>query len=78
MTGVIAALGVFALDALAVTGDQRVAAAGGAALAAVLASRDLLHGLLKRISWIELRSALVLAVMTAVVLPHLPARATDP
>ncbi|KPH76147.1 MULTISPECIES: MgtC/SapB family protein [Hyphomicrobiales] len=78
VTGVIAALGVFALGALAVTGDQRVAAAGGAALAAVLASRDLLHGLLRRISWIELRSALVLAVMTAIVLPLLPARTIDP
>lgn len=78
VTGVIAALAVFALGALAVAGDQRAAAAGGAALAAVLASRELLHGLLRRISWIELRSALVLAVMTAIVLPLLPARAIDP
>lgn len=78
VTGVIAALAVFALGALAVVGDQRAAAAGGAALAAVLASRELLHGLLRRISWIELRSALVLAVMTAIVLPLLPARAIDP
>jgi uncharacterized membrane protein (DUF4010 family) len=78
VTGVIAALAVFALGALAVAGDQRAAAAGGAALAAVLASRDVLHGLLRKISWIELRSALVLAVMTAIVLPLLPARAIDP
>lgn len=78
VTGVVAALGVFALGALAVVGDQRAAAAGGAALAAVLASREVLHGLLRRISWIELRSALVLAVMTAIILPLLPARAIDP
>ncbi|MFH1553500.1 MAG: MgtC/SapB family protein, partial [Pseudomonadota bacterium] len=78
VTGIIAALGVFALGALAVVGDQRAAAAGGAALAAVLASRELLHGLLRRISWIELRSALVLAVMTAIILPLLPDRAIDP
>jgi uncharacterized membrane protein (DUF4010 family) len=78
VTGVIAALAVFALGALAVAGDQRAAAAGGAALAAVLASREVLHGLLRRLSWIELRSALVLAVMTAIVLPLLPARAIDP
>lgn len=78
VTGIIAALGVFALGALAVVGDQRAAAAGGAALAAVLASRELLHGLLRRISWIELRSALVLAVMTAIILPLLPDRAVDP
>lgn len=78
VTGVVAGLGVFVLGALAVAGDQRAAAAAGTALAVVLASRDLLHGLLRRISWIELRSALVLAVMTAIVLPLLPARAIDP
>src|SRR5690606_34178539 len=61
VTGVVAALGVFALGALAVVGDQLVAAAGGTALAAVLASREMLHGLLRRLTWIELRSAIVLA-----------------
>lgn len=78
VTGIIAGLSVFALGALAVVGDQLAAAAGGAALAAVLASRNVLHGLLRRLSWIELRSAMVLAVMTAIVLPLLPARAIDP
>lgn len=77
-TGVIAGLGVFVLGALSVAGEQVAAAAGGAALAAVLASREILHGLLKRITWLELRSALVLAAMTAIVLPLLPARAIDP
>jgi len=78
VTGVIAGMAVFVLGALAVVGDQRTAAAAGTALAVLLASRDVLHGLLKRISWIELRSALVLAVMTAVVLPLLPAETIDP
>ena len=78
VTGVVAGLGVFALGALAVAGDYRAAAAGGAGLAAVLASRELLHGLLQRLSWVELRSALVLAVMTAIGLPLLPDRALDP
>ncbi|MFA6154769.1 MgtC/SapB family protein [Mesorhizobium sp.] len=78
VTGVIAGLGVFALGALAVAGDYRAAAAGGAALAAILASRQVLHGLLKRLTWIELRSALILAVMTAIVLPVLPNRTMDP
>ncbi|MDG4875324.1 MgtC/SapB family protein [Mesorhizobium sp. WSM4935] len=78
VTTVIAGLSVFALGALCVAGDSRVAAAGGAALAALLASREILHGLLKRLTWIELRSALVLAVMTAVVLPLLPDRTYDP
>lgn len=78
VTGVVAGLSVFALGALAVTGDHRVAAAGGAALAVVLASRELLHGLLRRLTWIELRSALILAAMTAIVLPLLPDRTIDP
>ncbi|RUU54548.1 MgtC/SapB family protein [Mesorhizobium sp. M2C.T.Ca.TU.002.02.1.1] len=78
VTTVIAGLAVFALGALCVAGDFRVAAAGGAALAALLASREILHGLLKSLTWIELRSALILAVMTAVVLPLLPDRTFDP
>ena len=78
VTGVIAALSVFALGGLAVAGDYRAASAGGAALAAVLASREVLHGLVRRLSWIELRSALMLAVMTAIGLPLLPDRAIDP
>ncbi|MDZ4392615.1 MgtC/SapB family protein [Cypionkella sp.] len=78
VTGVMAGLGVFGLGALAVTGDYRVAAAGGAALAAVLASREILHATLRRLSWVELRSALVLAVMTTIVLPILPNRTIDP
>ena len=78
VTGVIAGLAVFALGCLAIVGDYAVAAAGGAALAAILASRDLLHGLLRRMSWQELRAALILAVMTAIVLPLLPDRTIDP
>ena len=78
VTGVMAGLGVFGLGGLAVSGDYRVAAAGGAALAAVLASREILHATLRQLSWIELRSALVLAVMTTIVLPILPNRAIDP
>ncbi|MEO5757146.1 MAG: MgtC/SapB family protein [Mesorhizobium sp.] len=78
VTSVIAGLGVFALGALSVAGDYRAAAAGGAALATILASREVLHGLLKRLTWIELRSALILAMMTAIVLPLLPNRTMDP
>ena len=77
-TGVAAALAVFALGGLAVAGDHLAAAAGGAALAALLASREMLHGLLQRLSWIEIRSALILAVMTAIILPLLPDRTIDP
>ena len=78
VTGVVAGLCVFALGALAVAGDYRAAAAGGAGLATVLASREGLHGLLRRLTWIELRSALILVVMTAIILPLLPNRTVDP
>lgn len=78
VTGVIAGLGVFALGALAVAGNAIAAAAGGTALTAVLASREMLHGLLRRLTWVEVRSALMLAVMTAIVLPLLPNRTIDP
>ena len=78
VTGVMAGLAVFGLGGMAVSGDYHVAAAGGAALAAILASRDVLHTGLRRLSWVEVRSALVLAVMTTIVLPILPNRAIDP
>ena len=78
VTAVVAALLVFALGALSVVGDYRAAAAGGAILAGLLASRETLHGTLRKLTWVELRSAIVLAVMTAVILPLLPDRAIDP
>ncbi|WP_245337539.1 MgtC/SapB family protein [Shinella sp. HZN7] len=78
VTSVAAALCVFALGALAVAGEVQAAAGGGAALAALLASREVLHELLKRLTWEEVRSALTLAVMTAIILPVLPNRAIDP
>lgn len=78
VTSTVAALCVFALGGLAVEGDYRAAAAGGAALAAVLASREALHGMLRQLSWVELRSAIVLAVMTVIILPLLPNRTLDP
>lgn len=78
VTALMAGLGVFGLGALAVVGDYRVAAAGGTALAGILASREMLHAALRRLSWVELRSALVLAAMTVIVLPLLPDHTIDP
>ncbi len=78
MTTAVAGLLVFALGGLAVGGDHFAAMAGAAGLAALLASREVLHDRLKRLSWIELRSALLLAVMTLIVLPLLPDRTIDP
>jgi uncharacterized membrane protein (DUF4010 family) len=78
VTSLIAAMGVFALGALAVAGDPRAAAAGGVAAAGLLASREVLHDLLQRLTWPEIRSTLLLLGMTAIVLPLLPEQAIDP
>lgn len=77
VTSVVAALVVFALGMLALLGDLSTASAGGVAVAAVLAARHSLHGLVRRITWVELRAALTLLVMTLIALPLLPDRAID-
>ena len=78
VTGTVAAMLVFALGALAVVGDAQIAAAGAIVTAAVLASREKLHGLLTEITWVELRSTLLLLAMALIVLPILPDRAFGP
>ncbi len=78
VTAAITGLCVFALGGMAVLGDYKVAAGCGTVLAIILASREVLHQLLKKLSWVELRSALILAVMTTIILPLLPDHAIDP
>ncbi len=78
ITGLIAALLVFALGALAVVGDPEVAGAAAIATTALLASRQVLHRLVRNLTWPELRSAVVLLAMTVIVLPLLPDHAIDP
>lgn len=77
-TTVVAAMTAFALGALAVVGDMAVAGALGVAAAALLAFKEVLHGWVGRISWLELRSGLLLAAMTFIMLPLLPNRTVDP
>ncbi len=77
-TTVIASMLTFALGAYAVLGDIKVAGAAGAATAGLLALKEILHGWLERISWPELRSALVLLAMTFILLPFLPNEPVDP
>lgn len=71
-TSLVAALGTYGLGALAVLGDMAVAGAAAVAMTAILASRESLHGLMTRITWAELRSALVLLSMTLLVMPLIP------
>jgi uncharacterized membrane protein (DUF4010 family) len=77
-TTVIASITTFALGALAVLGDMAVASAGGAAIVTVLASREFLHSAIRRLTWVELRSAVVLLAMGFVLLPLIPATPYGP
>ena len=78
ITDFIAGLMTFALGAYAVRGNAVLAAAAGVVVAAVLAERHIMHAFLRRLTWIELRAALLLLVMTVVLLPVLPDRTMDP
>jgi uncharacterized membrane protein (DUF4010 family) len=68
----VAALATFALGALAVLGPLQAVAAAAVALTAVLASREALHGLVARITWPELRAAVLLLSMTFLAAPLMP------
>ncbi|MCX8998161.1 DUF4010 domain-containing protein [Rhizobiaceae bacterium BDR2-2] len=78
VTSVVAAMSTFALGALAVSGSQTLAAAGGVTLAAVLASRGVLHGFMRTLTWTELRSAIIFLAMAFVILPIIPVEPVGP
>ncbi len=78
VTGTIAGLLVYALGAYVMWGDMRIAAAVGVALVALLAFKEALHGWLDKVTWKELRSALLILAATAIALPLLPDRTIDP
>lgn len=78
VTAVVAAMLVFALGAYATIGDGRVVAAAAVVATGLLAFKSMLHGWLERVTWPELRSALILLAMSVVVLPLLPNRGFGP
>ncbi len=77
-TTAIAAMLVFALGALAGTGETAAAGATAVAAAGLLALKSALHAWIGKLSWIELRSGLLLLAMTFILLPLLPNRTIDP
>jgi uncharacterized membrane protein (DUF4010 family) len=77
-TDLIAGLLTFALGAYAVLGNKPAAAASGVTVAGLLALRHPLHAFLRRLTWAELRSGLLLLAMTVVLLPVLPDHTIDP
>ncbi|MBB4234996.1 MgtC/SapB family protein [Rhizobium esperanzae] len=76
-TGAVAAITVFALGFGAVVADMTATAAGAVAVTALLAAREPLHGFLRKLTWLELRAALILLTMTVVILPILPNETVD-
>jgi uncharacterized membrane protein (DUF4010 family) len=68
---------VFALGAYSVVGDVTIAAAAGVALAGLLAFKESLHEWVDKLTWKELRSALLILAATAIALPLLPDRTID-
>ena len=78
VTTVVAAMLTFALGALALAGSMAIASAGGVVLLVVLASRELLHAFMRRIRWVELRSAVILLALAFVLLPVVPAEPIGP
>src|SRR5258708_1803205 len=78
VTGTVAGMLVFALGAYAVVGEMEIAGAAGAATVALLAARQNLHEFLRKLTWPELRSGVLLLAMTFVLLPVLPNRPLDP
>lgn len=77
-TNLIAALLAFSLGAFAVAGDMALSAAAAVAATGLLALKAVLHAWVRRLTWEELRSALILLAMTIILLPALPNRAIDP
>lgn len=77
-TTLVAAMLCFALGAYAVLGSMAASAASAVAVTALLAMKAALHAWVRRITWEELRSGLVLLAMTFILLPLLPNRTIDP
>jgi uncharacterized membrane protein (DUF4010 family) len=74
----VAATLTFALGAYALVGDMRAAAALAVAASLILALREPLHGWVEKLTWPELRSALVLLAMTFIALPIVPDTSVGP
>lgn len=72
VTTVVAGQATFLLGVLAALDEPVVAAGAAIALTLVLASREYLHTFVERLTWPELRSAILLLAMAFIILPLLP------
>jgi uncharacterized membrane protein (DUF4010 family) len=78
VTSAVAALVAFSLGALAVLGSSTVAAAAAIVCVGLLAARQQMHAFVRKLTWLELRSGVLLLAMSFVALPVLPNRTIDP
>ena len=74
----LAAIATTLLGALAALGYRELAAAFGVAVAAILAYKQPLHGLVDRLDRDDIYAGLRLSIATFIVLPLLPNRTVDP
>ncbi len=77
-TSAVAGLAVFLLGAMAAVGNTQVAVALAIATAALLTFRALLHNMVARLTWEEVRDGVILLAMAFLMLPVLPNRTFDP
>lgn len=77
-TSVIAGLLVFALGLYAIVGNPLIASGAGVVTAGLLAFKEALHDWLRRLTWPEIRSALLILAATFIALPLLPSGPIDP
>lgn len=78
LTTEFAALIAFLLGGLALFGDPRLAVGLGIATSAVLAFRQVLHGIVERLGWDDIYAALKLLIVVFIVLPVVPRHPVDP
>ncbi len=78
VTSVVAAMLTFAGGAYAVRGEPQVAVAVAVVMTLLLALKQPLHRWLQRLTWPEIRAALILLAMSFLLLPVLPDRTVDP
>ena len=78
VTSVVAALVAFSLGAFAVLGSMTLAAAAAVTCVGLLAARQQMHEFVRKLTWPELRSGVLLLAMSVVALPVLPDRTIDP
>ena len=77
VTTEVAVLLAYALGVQAVVGKTVVVVAVAVATVVLLAVKKPLHSWVRRITWIEVRAALIVLTMTFIVLPLLPNRTID-